>query len=126
MDDSTSDSDIGGPGPGHGGGGSASNNNNPSTPPSKKMAFELHYDDGGAQRFWGPRLTPTSSQSQNDKNTYFKAGGVWLPMPPGVRPVHDYEYAPAEEDGGLDEGPGTRDPDDRFAAEALNSLRNSQ
>ncbi|KAJ7501190.1 hypothetical protein B0H11DRAFT_1713897 [Mycena galericulata] len=36
------------------------------TPPSKKVAFELRFPEGGGQRFWGPRMTPCQFPSQND------------------------------------------------------------
>ncbi|KAJ7114795.1 hypothetical protein C8R44DRAFT_629617 [Mycena epipterygia] len=94
-------------------------NNVDVTPPSKKVAFERRYDDGGRERFYGPRLTPGRDGDETDTDTWFRSGGgQWLPLPLGYRAVHDYE---CEENEGDEE-----DQERRFdAANALASLQNT-
>ncbi|KAJ7098942.1 hypothetical protein C8R44DRAFT_642692 [Mycena epipterygia] len=94
-------------------------NNVDVTPPSKKVAFEHRYDDGGRERFYDPRLTPGRDGDEADTDTWFRSGGgQWLPLPLGYRAVHDYE---CEENEGDEE-----DQERRFdAANALASLQNT-
>jgi hypothetical protein len=78
--------------------------NGPTTPPNKKVAFERRFEDDGATRFWGPRITPVKgSQSDADKNTWLLAAGSWIPMPLGYRAVEDYE---ADEQDGEEDSSG--------------------
>ncbi|KAJ7888204.1 hypothetical protein B0H13DRAFT_2342055 [Mycena leptocephala] len=65
------------------------------TPPSKKVAFERRYGDGGASRFWGPRITAGAYE----KDVWLKVAGTWAPMPLGYRAVQDFEYEETEEGG---------------------------
>lgn len=101
--------------------------NDPVTPPSKKIAFEHRYEEGGATRFWGPQITPSD---HHDKHVWLRAAGNWIPMPPGYRTVHDYEYDEEEEDGAGRSGSGGSGSgsglaDDQAAA-ALMALQGSQ
>ncbi|KAJ7114734.1 hypothetical protein C8R44DRAFT_629898, partial [Mycena epipterygia] len=107
--------------------------NSTHTPPSKKMAFELCYPNGGGwQRFYGPRMVAAESQSENDRSTWYRCSTTneWYPVPLGYRAVQEFEYT---DDGDGDEGfpslgpvapPGLTLYDEDAAAEALALLRN--
>ncbi|KAJ7847892.1 hypothetical protein B0H14DRAFT_2583285 [Mycena olivaceomarginata] len=72
----------------------------PATPPSKKVSFERRYDDGGATRFYGPRIKP----GRGSNNVFYRwpLSQKFVPIPPGYQStveeehVSDDEHAKAE------------------------------
>lgn len=102
----------------------------PKTPENKKVSFELRYPDGGAQRFYGPRLSP-GTPGPNDKNTWYRCPvrNTWEPIPPGYRAIMAPEDVPEDDDfsgGGSnfnDNSAGQPENRDEEAAAALNALR---
>ncbi|KAJ6449740.1 hypothetical protein C8R45DRAFT_1114461 [Mycena sanguinolenta] len=96
---------------------------NLATPPSKKVAFERRYGDGGVSRFWGPQITPGAY----DKDMWLKVAGTWAPMPLGYRAVQDFEYEETKEGkehqlDGVEERMPIFGQDDEEAAAALLNL----
>ncbi|KAJ6600692.1 hypothetical protein B0H10DRAFT_1824555 [Mycena sp. CBHHK59/15] len=78
-----------------------SNNSGGSAAVVAKVSFEVRYADGGAQRLYGPRITPAQSPSQSDNDTWYRCPvrNAWVPMPLGYRPVFDNGEEAATEDG---------------------------
>ncbi|KAJ7787718.1 hypothetical protein B0H14DRAFT_3579312 [Mycena olivaceomarginata] len=86
------DSGNAGPSGSNGGG------NLPMSPPNKKVSFELPHIDGGAQRFYGPRITP-GSPTQRDKKTWYRClvRNDWVPIPLSYRAVIENEEEPEDD-----------------------------
>ncbi|KAJ7633559.1 hypothetical protein DFH06DRAFT_1437490 [Mycena polygramma] len=66
-------------------------NNDLTTPPSKKVSFETRFSDGGAERFYGPRMTPSDSSSTNEVFYKCPTQDTWRRVPTGYRAVHEQE-----------------------------------
>ncbi|KAJ7022363.1 hypothetical protein C8F04DRAFT_1049070 [Mycena alexandri] len=71
----------------------------PATPPSKKVAFERRYVDGGAERFYGPRIVTGGGE----RNIYYRCPVrlEFVPVPLGYRSTQEGEE-PNDDDVELD------------------------
>ncbi|KAJ7015875.1 hypothetical protein C8F04DRAFT_1408854 [Mycena alexandri] len=71
----------------------------PATPPSKKVAFERRYVDGGAERFYGPRIVTGGGE----RNIYYccPVRLEFVPVPLGYRSTQEGEE-PNDDDVELD------------------------
>ncbi|KAJ7723042.1 hypothetical protein B0H16DRAFT_1334341 [Mycena metata] len=69
------------------------------TPPSKKVAFERRYVDGGAERFYGPRIVTGGGE----RNIYYRCPVrlEFVPVPLGYRSTQEGEE-PNDDDIELD------------------------
>ncbi|KAJ7355887.1 hypothetical protein DFH08DRAFT_803820 [Mycena albidolilacea] len=65
------------------------------TPPSKKVAFERRFTEGGGERFWGPRIVA----GQGEKNIWYRCPvrKEFVPVPPGYRATGENEMPEAED-----------------------------
>ncbi|KAJ6595492.1 hypothetical protein DFH09DRAFT_1072470 [Mycena vulgaris] len=68
----------------------------PTTPPSKKVAFERRYDDGGAERFHGPTIVPGDDMGE----VWYRCPvhNTWGPVPLGYRSVVEEEGLASDEE----------------------------
>ncbi|KAJ6586487.1 hypothetical protein DFH09DRAFT_1075410 [Mycena vulgaris] len=68
----------------------------PATPPSKKVAFERRYDDGGAERFYGPAIFPGDDMGE----VWYRCPvrNTWGPVPLGYRSVMEEEGLASDEE----------------------------
>ena len=59
------------------------------TPPSKKVAFEKRFSDGGRSRLYGPRMVEGDFTPGADVEWYYfcKAWKAMVPLPPGHVPI---------------------------------------
>ncbi|KAK6978300.1 hypothetical protein R3P38DRAFT_2442459, partial [Favolaschia claudopus] len=57
--------------------------------PSKRVAYEVRYEDGGSSRLFGPRLSPGPRLQFPDREVYYKnlERNIFEPIPLGYRPV---------------------------------------
>ncbi|KAJ6448260.1 hypothetical protein C8R45DRAFT_1134350 [Mycena sanguinolenta] len=100
------------------------------TPPSKKVSFERHYEDGGASRFYGPRIKP----GEGAKNVFYccPLRNKFVLIPLRYQCTHEEEYVSDDEDTKAEAVDLYNPPDFRLetqrrddAAEALVSLKKS-
>jgi hypothetical protein len=64
-----------------------------STPPSKRVAFEKRYHDGGRYRFYGPKIVEGDFTPGADVDWFYycKARDAMVPLPPGHKPILEGE-----------------------------------
>ncbi|KAJ6487088.1 hypothetical protein C8R47DRAFT_1277319 [Mycena vitilis] len=69
--------------------------NQPTTPAHLKVAFERRYKQGGAERFWGPRIVA----GEGSKDTFYRCPvrKEFVPVPLGYCATNEWEM-PADDD----------------------------
>ncbi|KAJ7692826.1 hypothetical protein B0H16DRAFT_1398800 [Mycena metata] len=98
----------------------------PATPPSQKVAFERRYNDGGAERFWGPRIIA----GEGEKNVYYRCPlrKEFVPVPLGYRATQESEMPESDDEQtelDLLNPPSLQAGDEVDAAESLMQLQRS-
>ncbi|KAJ7733083.1 hypothetical protein B0H14DRAFT_3614993 [Mycena olivaceomarginata] len=65
------------------------------TPPSKKVAFERRFTEGGGERFWGPRIVA----GQGKENIWYRCPvrKQFVPVPMGYRATGEDEIPEADD-----------------------------
>ncbi|KAK6993088.1 hypothetical protein R3P38DRAFT_3288503 [Favolaschia claudopus] len=61
--------------------------------PSKRVAYEVRYKDGGSSRLFGPRLSPGPRLEFPDGEVFYKnlERNIFEPIPLGYRPIFDLQ-----------------------------------
>ncbi|KAF8159097.1 hypothetical protein K438DRAFT_1942479 [Mycena galopus ATCC 62051] len=97
------------------------------TPPNKKVAFELRYSGGGAQRLYGPRLSPGEPNIPEGEMFYrCPVRNAWVPVPAGYRAVIDRGEEENDNDDVFGPGPTALDGRDEQETVAAHALFNMQ